>query len=155
MSNLLLFLPSPLVKLVFKISQMFGINSYDEFSLLENLQNVLLTKFLSGLEFDEKETTLTIVSIIRLSEKFNNNNSKLNKEKLNSIFVDFEIDDFKSAEFRTFREMNFEFKSPQIVELIYKLIEKYLVSYKRDILFELSLDVLRLVYCSKSLVYEL
>ena len=153
------FLPVTLVKLVFKIAQVFQLTSFDEFSLLDTLQQGLNMKLKTfDLEdIDERKMCLTIVSIIRVSEKFNNINSEFTKVKLDTIFYELGItnEEFNNQEFTTFKEMNYHVETPTAAEALYELIEKHLDDFKKkDFLLEFSLDILRLAYTFKTRIYE-
>lgn len=84
-----IFLPESLVRLVLKIAQKFEISSYGEFIMLDTFQSGLATammKLNDDEELNERQMTLLIVNIIRLSEKSNNVKSPLTIVKLDEIF---------------------------------------------------------------------
>lgn len=154
-----IFLPEGLVKLALKIAQTFRLRSFDEFSLLDTLQHGLNTtlKSSNGHKIDEREMCLIIVSIMRLSEKFNNTNSEFKKLKLNNLFIKLGVtnEKFKNQEFATFKIMGFQIKSPTVAETIYVFIEKHLENYnKLDFLLEFSFDILRIAYTFKSQIFD-
>lgn len=89
-----IFLPESLVRLVLKIAQKFEISSYGEFIMLDTFQSGLATammKLNDDEELDERQMTLLIVNIVRLSEKSNNVKSPLTNVKLDEIFRDLGI----------------------------------------------------------------
>ena len=153
------FIPESLVKLAMKIAKSFEIRSYDEFSLLDTLQYGLFQYYQLNTELDnEKELCLLIVNIIRLTNKFNKMDSNLTKVKLDAIFPELQISskEFNEFEYKVFKAMNFKICTPFIVETIHEIISVNLVKIidNPEFLFELSLDILRLVYCWRTEIYE-
>lgn len=159
------FLPESLVKLVFKIALKFNVPSFDEFSLIDTLQQWFNNKLMTfnGDDIDDRRLCLSIIAVLKVSEKFNNINSQLSKTKIDTIFSELGItekmsigkDEFTKQEFTIFQEMNFKVKSPSTAEAVFELIEKHLADIrKRDFLLEFSFDILRLVYSSRSQIYD-
>lgn len=154
------FLPESLVKLVLKIAQSFRLKSFDEFSLLDTLQSGLAKYLnaLNGQEITETDMIKLIVSIIRVSEKFNNINSEFTKVKLDRIFKDLAItnEEFNNQEFATFKAIDFRIESPIVAETVYDLIQKHLNHFKKlDLLLEMSFDILRIVYTFRTEIYTM
>lgn len=65
------------------------------------------------------------------------------------------ISDFNNKEFEVFKSIDFKFATPVAVEAIYNIIQKQLSSYNKELLFEFSLDLLRVVYLTKRKIYDM
>lgn len=153
------FLPESLVKLTLKIAKTFEIRNYDEFSLLDTLQYGLFQYYQLNTKLDnEKELCLLIVNIIRITDKFNKMDSNITKIRLDAIFPELQITskEFNDFEYKVFKAMNFKICKPFIVETIYEIIRVHLVNLinNPDFLYEFSLDILRLVYCWRTEIYD-
>lgn len=153
------FLPESLVRLTLKIAKSFEIRNYDEFSLLDTLQYGLFQYYQLDRELEnEKELCLLILNVIRLTDKFNKMDSILTKVKLDAIFPELQITskEFNEFEFKVFKAMSFKICKPFIVETIHELIREHLVTLidNPEFLFEFSLDILRLVYCWRTEIYD-
>jgi len=151
-------LPEELVKIVLKLVKLSGIRSYDEFSLLDTIQFRYRRMLEKNETIDEKTLTLITINIIRLSEKFNNADSKLTKVKLDLIFREMDITskEFDQFELPTFQLMNFQVMTPVAYEEIHRLIHQHLTTFFSDLdfLFEVSIDILRLTYVWRIKIYE-
>lgn len=153
------FLPEYLVRLTLKIAKSFEIRNYDEFSLLDTLQYGLFQYYQLDMELEnEKELSLLILNIIRITDKYNKMDSNLTKVKLDAILPELQITskEFNDFEFKVFKAMNFKICRPFIVETIYELISEHLITLidNPEFLFEFSLDILRLIYCWRTEIYE-
>lgn len=127
MESTLLFLPESLVRLALKIAKAFEISGYNLFSMLDTLQFALEVNYQAQKAIDEKEMTILIVNIIRLSEKYNKMASQLTKIEITRIFGGLQIEsEFNQKEFEHFKSFNYEVKTPKIVEMIYELIDTHL-----------------------------
>lgn len=154
-----LFLPENLVKLVLKIARIFELTSFDEFSLLDTLQFAVVKKVLQvDKDLDERKMILTIVNLIRTTEKFNKSVSTLTRIKLSQIFPNLGITDeeFNKDELEVFKLVDFQVVNPVVVELIFNLIGLHFTDpqKKKNFLFEFSLDILRFVYTFRGNIYH-
>lgn len=151
-----IFLPDSLVKVVLKLAKKFELSSFNEFSLLDSLQLSLCNQMESGCDMDEKSMVLLVINVIRLTEKFNSAMSRLTQLKVDEVFGELGItnDEFKAHEFEAFKMMNFKFVSPHSFEMVYNLVQTHLTDESKDFLFDLSLDVLRFVYCWRSGIFD-
>lgn len=126
------FLPESLVRLVLKITKAFDIGGYNLFSILDTLQFALEVNYHAQIKdlkiIDEKEMTILIVNIIRLSEKFNKMASKLAKKEFTQMFGDLQIEmnDFNAKELEHFKSFDYNVKTPKIVEILYVMIDSHL-----------------------------
>lgn len=162
MSSIEFFLPESLVKLVFKITKIFEISDYNLFSILDTLRYALQENYQAHLKIqkpmDEKEMTILIVNIIRLSEKYNRMSSKLTKIEINKIYGNLQIDEkeFNGKEFEHFKSFNFKVEVPTFVETIYGLIDTHLdtISISKESLMKFALDVLKVFYCWRIKIFE-
>ena len=108
-------------------------------------------------EFCEKEMTMLIINILRLSEKFNKASAKVCKVKIDQAFenLGIERDVINSKEIEHFKSFNYEVKHPVIAETIYQLIDNHLDNMeKKDYILGVSFDILRLFYCWRVKIYE-
>ncbi|CAO1428247.1 unnamed protein product [Diamesa tonsa] len=155
-----IFLPESLVRLTLKIAKLFEIRNYDEFSLLDSLQYGLYQYYeLNTMsEFNEKELSMLIINIIRLTDKFNNMESNISKVKIDDIFPELQItsNEFNDFEYKVFKAMNFKICKPFIVERIHEIISVHLLKLidNPEFLFECSLDILRFVYRYRTVIYN-
>ena len=150
------FLPTSLIKLVMKIAKIYQLSSLDEFSVFETLQFALFKSIEIEIT-DEKTMTILIINIIRITEKYNKATSMLTRTKLESLFPQLGItsDEFNQQEFKIFEAIDFQVQNPQIVEMIYKIIETSLSEFiKKEFIFEFSVDILRIVYASRINIYD-
>ena len=152
-----IFLPHSTVNLAFKLAKIFEISSYNLFSLLDSLLEVILKSAnLATENVSDKTVCIMLINIIRISEKLNNAASQLTKVKLDAIFVDLGIssEEFDKHEFEVYSLMGFKASTPLIVETIHNLIEVHLPNVKRkDYLFEFSMDILKMVYALRNEMY--
>jgi hypothetical protein len=162
MASTLFILPESLVRLSLKIAKSFDITDCNLFSILDTLQFALEVNFKAQLSsqasIDEKEMTILIVNIIRLSEKYNKAYSKLTKVEITKIFGNLQIDrkEVNDKEFEHFKSFNYDVKEPKIVELIYNLIDIHLdtINMTKDSLMTMALDILKIFYCWRVKIYE-
>ncbi|CRK90442.1 CLUMA_CG004136, isoform A [Clunio marinus] len=153
-----IFLPSSLIKLVFSVSKLFELSSYNEFSLLDTLEFALNAKYNLINDrgtFDEKEMAIFIFNVILITVKFNTANPNTRNE-LQAVMKQLGIENKESIEqeFETFSLMNFKILDPYVVELIFNLVEVHLSAFqgKNDV-FEKSLDILRIAYFNRNAIY--
>lgn len=108
-------------------------------------------------EFCEKEMTMLVINILRLSEKFNKSSAKLFKIHIDEAFQNLGIDRnlINSKEIEHFKSFNYEVKNPAIAEALYQLIDNHLDAVdKKDHILSVSFDILRLFYCWRTRIYE-
>lgn len=155
-----LFLPQSLVKLVIDICKTYKISKYDQFSILDTLNFALFNNFKEHAinnEFkDQERMSMTIVNIVRLCEKFNNSSSSLVK-KIDVIFKELGINKnvYNISELESYQLMNYEIKTPVILESIYDLIESYLdTNEEKNKVYDFANDVLVMLYYWKDRIYE-
>jgi hypothetical protein len=158
------FLPKNLVKLVIKIAKAFGLSSYDEFSLLETIQHGLYQNIidlsldqLEDNEVDQKRICCLIINIIRITEKFNTRFSIFTKIELISVFKNLGLSqaEFDRRELDVMKSMRFRIMDSVAADTIYHFIGKYLPEVDKRFMFEVSLDILRLVFLWKTEIYSM
>lgn len=148
--NEVIFLPGTLVRLVMKIAKTLRINCYDEFSLLDTLQETLSRESTVNQEMNEEKVISLITNVIKITEKMNNANSQLNKFELDSIFPGvLARKPSNKDEFLVFESMGFKIAKPVLLEMVYELIDKS--SFKENqLMLSFVLEVVRFVYIEKS-----
>lgn len=108
-------------------------------------------------EFCEKEMTMLIINILRLSEKFNKSSALVFKVQIDKVFenLGIERDVINGKEIEHFKSFNYEVKHPAIAEALYQLIDDHLdANEKKDYILEVSFDILRLFYCWRTKIHE-
>lgn len=146
-------LPEELVKLTMIIAEKLEISLVNELSILENLERGL--KEIIEENLDEKEITILIINIIRLTEKFNDaTKTEFLSAKIKELCDTLEIN-INDGEIYAFQKLNFQITDdPEVVKMIHQLIDLHLnVQDKSDIL-DLALQILRIFYCSKVRIYQ-
>lgn len=153
-----LFLLSSIVKIIVKLAKNFELSSVDEFSIMETLHFAMLknTEAFSD-NLDEKAIALFLVNIISISDKFNNAGSKMTQARLEPFLTEFgvTIDQLNSCEFSVFKSIDFEVQQSKAVDLIFDLVSTHLDEQNsKPVLFEIALDILRVVFMKAEEIYE-
>lgn len=155
-----LFLPESLVGLVIKICKSYNISKYDQFSILETLNYTLFNDFKESLDKntfkDEEKMYIMIINIVRLCEKFNNSSSSFVK-KIDQIFKELGINKnvYNVSELESYKLMDYEVKTPVILEQVYALIDKNLdTNEQKNEYFDYANDILVLFYYWKNAMYN-
>lgn len=155
-----LFLPESLVGLVIKICKSYNISKYDQFSILETLNFALFNDFKESMDKnafkDEEKMYIMIVNIVRLCEKFNNSSSSFAK-KIDQIFKELGINKnvYNVSELESYKLMDYDVKSPVILEQVYDLIDKNLdTNEQKNEYFDYANDILVLFYYWKNAMYN-
>lgn len=142
------FLPESLVKLVLKIAKNFKLSCFDEFSILDTLQFACHKNFEHNFE-SKKDMTFFIMSVIRITEKFNKASLKVGIPQLGSS------ENLVQKEFKFFKSMDFHVCAPRAVETLHEMIESHLSEFlRKDFIFDFSVDILRIVYAERSKIYD-
>lgn len=107
-------------------------------------------------DWDEKEIIILIINIIRLSEKFNNQSSKLTKLQIDKAFGDLDIsrDEINNKEFKHFSLIGHEFKNPEMFEKLQKHFENLEGFENNEIILENAIDILKLFYCHRLKIFD-
>lgn len=151
------FLPESLIKLVMKIAKVYNFSSIDEFSLMDTLQFTIFKNIHNLNIVDEKSMTIFILNIVMITDKFNRTKSTLTEAELDQICQKLDISgkELYKQEFAVFKTMEYQIQTPVVVEMIYDFIEKHMTEYKKKhFIYEMALDVMRIVYVMKKYIYE-
>ncbi|KAG5673536.1 hypothetical protein PVAND_003576 [Polypedilum vanderplanki] len=153
------FLSISVVEVILKLSKQFQLEGYDEFSILDTLEFALDNKFeMSDKEENIDDICIFILSVSKITEKFNKAMLNISKEEIKSLFDQLEIKNVNCIkdEFEAYKLMDFEIKEPQTFCEIYNMIENHFdkSSEEKMIVFNCAIDVLRLVYCWKAQIFD-
>jgi hypothetical protein len=149
------FLPESLVKIVAKIANFLELSSIDEFSILDTLQFAIGKNINSETIADEKGMSIFLLNVVRISKKFNSASST--KPQLEKLLADLEIssEEFHQQEFAVFKSMDFQIQTPVLAEQVYKFIEVFMKDFNRkEVIFAVALDILRIVYASRESIHK-
>lgn len=161
-----IFLPDSVVELAMNIAKIAQISTVDEMVIILNLHHAFyqVTKSDEALkekDFNERSIFLFIINVMRLTEKIMKTSPQfLSKNKIRELFTNAGVTekDLIDDEFATFSKINFKLlESPQILIDIHQWIPCFLgdkVETSNEKLFEIALDIMKVVLLKRKKIYE-
>jgi hypothetical protein len=160
------FIPQQLVEMVLNLATDYKLHAVDEFAILDTLQHAIEKIAESRVGKNNpplmnEELEIFVMCVISITEKYNKGRKgDIEKRHLRPFFNDLMLKKkyFSRVltEFEAFKMMNYEVKEPEIFNEIYYIFDHYIVkrSAVKDSIFEVSTDVLRLIYCWRNMIYQ-